>query len=99
MATLSGMRNITAALVTLFFTGCLSSAHPAATRAETRFEIAQAIAHDGGAPRSIVEVRRADASSAVVVTEAKTAGARQEERWVKSGDGWQLAGVDRVAAP
>lgn len=98
MATLSGMRNIIVALAAICFAGCLSSAHPAATRAEARFEIARAIAAEGGQPRSIVEVRSMNDDSALVVTEQRAQpGTRQQERWVHGADGWQLAGVEQLA--
>jgi hypothetical protein len=83
------------AIIALLFTGCLSSAHPAATRAETRFEIARAIAADshGGASRSIVEMRSVTDDRAIVVTEQGTdASTRRQETWVRDGDGWKLAG-------
>ena len=98
-ANLMGMRNtviaLALALATLTFAGCLSSAHPAATRAETRFEIARAIAAEGGQPRSIVEVKETGDDSALVVTQPRGGdGARQQERWVHGADGWKLAGVE-----
>ena len=89
------------AVVAILFTGCLSSAHPAATRAEARFEIARAIAADsqGREPRSIVEMRSVSDDRAIVVTQQHDAGSsRREETWVRDGDGWKLAGAETLAS-
>ncbi|HVV87069.1 MAG TPA: hypothetical protein VHE35_28715 [Kofleriaceae bacterium] len=100
------MRNsvLALALATLCFAGCMSTAHPAATRAETRFEIARAMSAEGGAPRSIVDLHEVDGTSAIVVTQPRDAAAqhstagRQTERWVHGADGWKFAGLEGAGA-
>ena len=98
------MRKLVIAVVlSLSAAACQSVTQPpaprAAVHAETRFQIARAMAASGE-QRAIVDMRDVTADSAVVLTAPRgDAGAAQrEERWVREGDGWKLASASDVAA-
>lgn len=95
------MRSILSAAVAVLVTACLSSAHPAATRAQARHDIARAIAAEsGGAPaRKIVDVRDVSADRAVVLTSSPGDEQPREERWVRGADGWKRDGASAAAGP
>ena len=106
------MRTFTAAILAVFATACLSSAHPQATRAQARFEIAKAIAAERdtnrdpeqASKRRITEVGEVTADTAVVFTEQRTPGKadgaamtrKREERWVRGPDGWKVDSVKEL---
>ena len=104
------MRTFTAAILAVFATACLSSAHPQATRAQARFEIAKAIAAEQdtnrdpeqASKRRITEVGAVTADTAVVFTEQRTKadGAamtrKREERWGRGPDGWKVDSVKEL---
>lgn len=106
------MRTLSVVLLAVFATACLSSAHPQATRAQARFEIAKAIAAEQdtnrdsemASKRRITEVGAITADTAVVFTEQRyqpTAGdgamtRKREERWVRGADGWKVDAVKEL---
>lgn len=89
------MRSIFLALA--LFTACASTggAHRPVNVAAVRNEINGAIrSHEND--RSIHSMGKVTAERAVVFTTNKN-GAKQEETWVRNGDGWKLEGATAVA--